>query len=249
MVGRVGAPRAVEGGDGSSASDDLFYYRCPWETSRDENERHLNGVFLARVEHLRAVHGYDERIATYGWDDSDLYSRLERAVPALKYRPMDAALLSHIKHGDDFRGVGQQLVAGPTLETQINSLALSSLPAWETQAGAESSTYTFALNSIDGRFASATVLQTPRPLLDRLTPDQRERVLTEARDRLLHDVYAIPWSVLSEINRSRAELVRRFSLFERSPQWARSKGVIFAEVRGSVADRMVAIASAYGTCP
>ena len=51
-----------------------------WETALDDNDNHLNGVFFARTEHVRGVHGFDERLTLYGWDDSDLYLRLEKKV-------------------------------------------------------------------------------------------------------------------------------------------------------------------------
>ena len=46
----------------------------------DRNDNHLNGVFLAFTADLRAVHGFDERMSLYGWDDSDLYVRLESHI-------------------------------------------------------------------------------------------------------------------------------------------------------------------------
>lgn len=49
-----------------------------WQDARDGNEVHLNGALLARRSDLRRVHGYDERIQTYGWDDEDLYARLQQ---------------------------------------------------------------------------------------------------------------------------------------------------------------------------
>ena len=48
--------------------------------ARDDNDNHLNGVFFARTAYLREVHGFDERLDMYGWDDSDLYLRLEEKV-------------------------------------------------------------------------------------------------------------------------------------------------------------------------
>ena len=55
-----------------------FRYADHRNVRKDRNDLHLNGVFLARVSDLKAVHGYDERLSLYGWDDSDLYVRLNR---------------------------------------------------------------------------------------------------------------------------------------------------------------------------
>jgi len=45
-----------------------------------EGNFHLNGVFLVRRRHFNSVRGFDERLALYGWDDSDLYERLSRSA-------------------------------------------------------------------------------------------------------------------------------------------------------------------------
>jgi len=50
-----------------------------WKTAVDAGEsdqRYTNGTFGASKRDLRAIGYFDERILTYGWDDSDLYGRL-----------------------------------------------------------------------------------------------------------------------------------------------------------------------------
>jgi Glycosyltransferases involved in cell wall biogenesis len=42
----------------------------------EEGQQYINGAFMSCTDLLRRVGYYDERITTYGWDDSDLYSRL-----------------------------------------------------------------------------------------------------------------------------------------------------------------------------
>jgi hypothetical protein len=42
----------------------------------EEGQQYINGAFLSCTDLLRRVGYYDERITTYGWDDSDLYTRL-----------------------------------------------------------------------------------------------------------------------------------------------------------------------------
>lgn len=42
----------------------------------EEGQHYINGAFMSCTDLLRRVGYYDERITTYGWDDSDLYSRL-----------------------------------------------------------------------------------------------------------------------------------------------------------------------------
>ena len=51
------------------------FLRCNWRFA-DVGQGYTNGVFLSCARLLKRVGYYDERITTYGWDDSDLYSRL-----------------------------------------------------------------------------------------------------------------------------------------------------------------------------
>jgi len=51
---------------------------------KDRNDNHLNGVFMAFTAHLRDVHAFDERLSLYGWDDSDLYLRLESHIKQIQ---------------------------------------------------------------------------------------------------------------------------------------------------------------------
>ncbi|CAN8073026.1 unnamed protein product [Agarophyton chilense] len=225
-----------------------FFYRFDWKKAGNENQKHLAGVFLARADHVAHVHGYDERIATYGWDDSDIYSRLQangtpegdRLVP-LDIQP---ATLSHMSHGDDLRAANQHLAMGPTMETELNSQAVSVLPSWQDVAQTEKTIYTFDVFSRDARFITAKPQKTPVPLLDQLSLQQRSSIMEGSTNRLLHDIYGFPWSVLSEINRSRSELARSLAALGKSVISSKPSGLIFAEVGGSVPQRLLAMSSA-----
>jgi hypothetical protein len=56
---------------------DKSLYFGNYKLARNENERHLNGIIYTPLSTFREVNGYDERIQTYGWDDDNLYSRLQ----------------------------------------------------------------------------------------------------------------------------------------------------------------------------
>ncbi|PXF43497.1 hypothetical protein BWQ96_06790 [Gracilariopsis chorda] len=225
-----------------------FFYRFDWRRAPDLNQQHLSGVFLARADHLARVHGYDERLATYGWDDSDLYARLQtNGTPegdTLVPLDIQPAMLSHMSHGDDLRAANQHLVMGPALETQLNSQAVSAVQNWQTVASSQKSVYSFDVYSRDARFIVAKPLTTPKPLLDHLSSDKRAAILDEGTNRLLHDNYGIPWSVLSEINRSRPELARSLAALRKSSNTDYTSALIFAEVGGSVPQRLLAMSSA-----
>ena len=103
------------------------YGRGCRDRAADENSRHLNGVLLVRRAHFAAVAGYDERMAHYGYDDSDLYARLEqvreqkggKAADRLATAPrcccaqelnltarcLDFGLMSHVPDGHAARGL------------------------------------------------------------------------------------------------------------------------------------------------
>lgn len=232
------------------ADEDRFFYRYFWEHAKTENEQHLNGVFLSRAEDFRRVNGYDERINTYGWDDSDLYARLERegAGTDLGLKPVEIrpGAVSHIQHGDALRGANQHLVMGPSLETQVNSQATAALPSWTKVGTVQETEYEYNLHSKDGQLVSAHILRTPQALLDHVSRQEQISIIDEATNRLLHDTYGFPWSVLSEINRSRGELVRSLASLGRSTHWQSGNGFIFAEVGGTVPERVAGMASAIG---
>jgi hypothetical protein len=59
----------------SNRLQDNRFLRCNWRYAA-AGQSHVNGVFMACTSLLKRVGYYDERITTYGWDDSDLYARL-----------------------------------------------------------------------------------------------------------------------------------------------------------------------------
>lgn len=55
------------------------FIRGFWKTAvdaGDESQKYVNGTFGAFNNSLKKIGYYDERIMTYGWDDSDIYYRL-----------------------------------------------------------------------------------------------------------------------------------------------------------------------------
>ncbi|MCK6425609.1 MAG: glycosyltransferase [Burkholderiaceae bacterium] len=59
------------------------FVRGFWKAAVDAgapDQRYVNGSFGAFKSDLRAVGYYNERILTYGWDDSDLYARLSGSL-------------------------------------------------------------------------------------------------------------------------------------------------------------------------
>ena len=55
--------------------DSGHFSRGHWRNA-DKGQEYINGAFLSCSTLLKDVGYYDERLTTYGWDDSDLYERL-----------------------------------------------------------------------------------------------------------------------------------------------------------------------------
>jgi len=77
-----------------------IFYTGNWEIAEEENDHHLNGVFLCWTEAFKKIHGYRESLDTYGWDDTDLYKRLQNE---LKRENFKLSQLYHQPHGDAIR--------------------------------------------------------------------------------------------------------------------------------------------------
>ena len=62
------------------------FYRGNHETARTKNEIHFNGQLLCYTSDFQTINGYNERLISYGFDDTDLYYRLEEFI---KSQPSD----------------------------------------------------------------------------------------------------------------------------------------------------------------
>jgi len=71
---------------------------------RTDGKEHMNGLFYAPLRSLQNVGYYDERIVTYGWDDSDLYLRLQQQAD-LSRAYLDASIIEHENHSNELRSL------------------------------------------------------------------------------------------------------------------------------------------------
>lgn len=67
---------------------------------------HLSGTTMFGTEDFRNVGGYDERINSYGWEDDDLYHRLE--TQGIKRCNLDHRKFFHLPHSDAKRMAHQR---------------------------------------------------------------------------------------------------------------------------------------------
>ena len=89
------------------------FIRGFWKLAVDAgitNQKFVNGTFAAKKNDLRQIGYYDERILTYGWDDSDIYYRLT----------LDHGLLGRLIEPNSIYHV-DQLEAQRTAKQEINT--------------------------------------------------------------------------------------------------------------------------------
>lgn len=117
----------------------IQFYTCNWKVLGTglSNALHANGILFVFRDDVLGVGGYDERVVTYGWDDTDLAMRLarDRAVNIINYETV-----THLAHFGAHRTSRQKshtlLPAdhpqAAAVEMQRNRLLVSKvgLPKW-----------------------------------------------------------------------------------------------------------------------
>ena len=89
-----------------------IFYTGNWALGRNSNETHLNGTtYLFRNDFFH-VNGYNELLKLYGYDDTDLYARLENA--GLQRLDFNNDYLYHIEH--------ESRVSAPELSDNMDKL-------------------------------------------------------------------------------------------------------------------------------
>lgn len=110
-----------------------------WRTAAAD-QVHVNGFFYTSRSALAAVGGFNEFITTYGWDDDDLYTRLESA--GFIRRDVAPDTIHHLDHSDEERtgeGDNEQrpaldvISASPRFMIQRNRILCDMLPGWNSQ--------------------------------------------------------------------------------------------------------------------
>lgn len=121
--------------------DGNTFYAGNWKTANSDREKRINGSFMAPTRCLAALGFYNEYITTYGWDDCDLYERMQNL---LRRQDFDCQYIAHVEQDDQTR-----------LESQSNRLGLNPIafPSWLSQE------IEIRTNQIISRLA-------PRPHLD-----------------------------------------------------------------------------------
>ena len=98
-----------------------------WHHARDNNERHLHGETYYFIQDFLGVSGYDERIKSYGQDDSNLKDRMVLAGLTKKVFVYD--LIEHQHHEQTTRVQGSNGIH-PMVATYANRVMTRTTPLW-----------------------------------------------------------------------------------------------------------------------
>lgn len=95
-----------------------FFISGDWRVAA-KGQEHINGFFYISREDLMKVNGFNEYITTYGWDDDDIYNRLQAA--GARRTTVDLSTIYHIPHNDGQR-LGESLITpGNAVEEFANN--------------------------------------------------------------------------------------------------------------------------------
>jgi glycosyltransferase involved in cell wall biosynthesis len=106
-----------------------------WRTAA-KGQEHINGFFFIRRDDLFGVKGFNEYITTYGWDDDDLYFRIEQ-MGCNRVRVKTGGIY-HIPHGDTQR-IGknnfpenalEEMLRDPAVKIIGNRFLAAAMPLW-----------------------------------------------------------------------------------------------------------------------
>lgn len=191
---------------------DHSFYAGNWQLARDQAEVHLNGALLVSRRHFLAVGGYDERIQTYGWDDDDLYTRLQQAH--LTKLNISYDYVEHVEHDDSVRA--QQGVKFAQVQIDVNRLLLEKLPQWTAAMYAvNASRYQIVCQKcaeIGANYMQLKATRVPHPLRFLLSTYDYDQVWTLALGRRLADDHGVPWDVMATMSHQlREQLLTQLS--------------------------------------
>jgi hypothetical protein len=104
-----------------------IFFAGNWTKARNDNEKHTNGIVYMRREDFFKIGGYNEYITTYGYDDCDLYKRLEKHARRLI---INLDTIKHFEHTYNERTENQVVIQKLDVEIEKNRL-ISELYKWD----------------------------------------------------------------------------------------------------------------------
>lgn len=98
-----------------------------WHQARDFNERHLHGDVYYHIDDFEKINGYDERIVSYGQDDSNLNDRL--LIAGIKKNVFSFDHLYHQPHANAVRAHSSSVIH-PMINTRYHRMWLAEREPW-----------------------------------------------------------------------------------------------------------------------
>ena len=93
------------------------FRKASWRFA-SEDQAHINGAFISCSKLLKNIGFFNERITTYGWDDSDIYKRL--FDHSLRFEVIDSKYIEHISQSEETRTVNQSVSLENRLSDRLN---------------------------------------------------------------------------------------------------------------------------------
>jgi len=108
------------------------FYVGDWKMARDDNEKFTHGNVYFHTSDFFKINGYDERIQSYGWDDSDFSRRLD--IKGLSKRYFNIDMMYHNPHSNELRKCNlrdsETLPNDPEVLTQKHRYLLRVMSKW-----------------------------------------------------------------------------------------------------------------------
>lgn len=153
----------------------------------EKGQEHVNGFFFVRRQDLFKVGGFNEYITTYGWDDDDLYERLDAS--GLARRLVDLSSIYHMPHEDSLRiemsddadrNIVSQLKNDTLFKIRTNKNLVEVVPAWGTGS-------TFAPFRVTSEDAAQVKLRRVHGIVPHAaTPEEQQAAIDMATRELVY---------------------------------------------------------------
>ena len=171
--------------------EDGIFYAGDYKLATTENSEHLNGVLYVSYSDFFAVNGYDERLQTYGYDDTNLYDRLN--AYGLTMKPLDGRQIYHLDHPASLR-LSKQSISHVLVETQKNRMLTERLPAWGRNSTRAS--FQFQRNPNRPEAFTGRRISSVLSLQSIISENETASMERTAAKIVLRD-YDVPWSSLT----------------------------------------------------
>ncbi|KAI9031287.1 hypothetical protein DFJ74DRAFT_641053 [Hyaloraphidium curvatum] len=207
-----------------------FWYSGNWETAPDKNSIHLNGVVMIHKDDFQSLGGYDERFQTYGFEDSDLYSRIEER--GLARLALNTSFIQHVPHVAKLRFANQENVYSGKFEDIKNKLLRMNAGSWNRTA--HHVEYDIRSSLFNSDRYTARVTRTC-PTMERFVPKSMVQSLN--RESAIQTLEGIGFQRMQVANMTTDYLLRLVRTYS-------GELMIAIHVQGSLSERLLALGSA-----